>query len=263
MIDVQNLKKSYGNVQVLKGMNLHIPKEKITVILGRSGVGKSVLLRHISGLEEPDSGEIAIHGVPLFASIPSKREELLSDIGMLFQNAALFDSLTIAENVSFSLEHNPLLRQKIHPTNLSGIVDEALEKVGLQGFQPLYPSELSGGQKRRAALARLMVYEPNIILFDEPTAGLDPITAMQIYLLLAETQKRLHATCVVVTHDITAALAIGDFFAFHHDGIIAATGDKRTFFQDPHPVLRHLLRCSAIPSEWWPILHQKEVYLHS
>ena len=254
MIEVKNLYKSFNKVPVLKGLNLLFPKAQTTVILGRSGVGKSVLLKHISGLEAPDSGEILIRGQSLFSLSPEKKEDILADMGMLFQSSALFDSLTIGENVSFSLSHNPLTQKKIRTQDYAPLIDEALNSVGLSGFQKKYPSELSGGQRRRAALARLIVYRPSILLFDEPTTGLDPITSMQINMLIAETQRTLQATCVVVTHDIVAALTIGDYFAFHHDGIIVTNGDKKTFFQDNNPILRHMLKCALVPPEWWPTL---------
>lgn len=250
MINVQNIRKSYDDREVLKGLSLYIPRNKCTVILGRSGVGKSVLLRLISGLETPDSGDIFIDGVPLFASSPSEKEDLLANVGMLFQNGALFDSMTVGENVAFSLTHNPLLKNKVPPLELAKIIKDSLAEVGLEGYENKCPQDLSGGQRKRAALARLMVYRPSILLFDEPTSGLDPITAMQIYLLIAETQKELQATAIVVTHDITVALAVGDYFAFHHEGKIVASGDKQTFFQDQHPVLRHFLSCSQPTKEF-------------
>lgn len=252
MIEAKNIYKSFGPVEVLKGLSLHVRENSTTVILGRSGAGKSVLLRHISGLDEPDSGQIIIKGLPLYNIPIQQREELLSDIGILFQGSALFDSLSIEENVAFALNHNPRVRNKIKATECTNYVDEALTKVGLAGFQKAYPSELSGGQRRRAALARLIVYKPSILLFDEPTTGLDPITAMQISLLIRETQRALQATCVVVTHDINAALSIGDHFAFHQDGIISTTGDKHTFFQDNNPILRHMLRCATVPLQLSP-----------
>lgn len=249
MIDVQDVRKSYGNTEVLRGLSLHIPKNKTTVILGRSGVGKSVLLRLISGLESPNSGDIYINGQSLTSATGHQREAILSNVGMLFQNSALFDSMTIGENVAFSLTHNPLLRHTTNEKEIAHIVNEALTEVGLAGFESKYPASLSGGQRRRAALARLIVYRPSILLFDEPTSGLDPVTAMQIYLLLNETQKELQATSVVVTHDLIVALAVGDFFAFHHEGTIIAFGDKQSFFHNQNPVLRHFLNCSQPSKE--------------
>jgi len=258
MIEVKDLYKSFNKVAVIKGMSIQFPEAQTTIILGRSGVGKSVLLKHISGIEPPDSGEIIIKGKSLYALSPEEREHVLADMGMLFQSSALFDSLTIGENVAFSLVHNPLTQKKVKETDFPALVDQALTSVGLDGYHDKYPSELSGGQRRRAALARLIVYRPSILLFDEPTTGLDPITAMQINMLIAETQRALKATCIVVTHDIVAALTIGDYFAFHNEGIIVTSGDKKSFFQDNNPILRHMLRCALVPPEWWPVLQPNQ-----
>ena len=254
MIEVRDIYKSFGPVSVIKGLNMRFPEGKTTIILGRSGVGKSVLLKHISGIEPPDSGEVLIHNKSLFKLPQEERDLLLADMGMLFQSSALFDSLTIGENVAFSLTHNPVAQKKVQASEHQFLIDQALVSVGLDGYHNKYPAELSGGQRRRAALARLIVYRPSILLFDEPTTGLDPITSMQINMLIAETQRSLNATCIVVTHDIVAALTIGDHFAFHHDGVIVTSGDKKSFFQDNNPILRHMLRCSLVPPEWWPIL---------
>jgi len=254
MIEVKNLYKSFNNIPILKGMSVQFPENQTTIILGRSGVGKSVLLKHLSGIEPPDSGEIFIKGKSLYGISSEQREDLLSDMGMLFQSSALFDSLTIAENIAFSLAHNPLAQKRVKEEEYAALIDHALVSVGLDGYHNKYPSELSGGQRRRAALARLIVYRPSILLFDEPTTGLDPITSMQINMLIAETQRSLKATCIVVTHDIVAALTIGDYFAFHNEGIIVTCGDKKSFFQDNNPILRHMLRCALVPPEWWPVL---------
>lgn len=258
MIEAKNLYKSFDAVSVLKGLSMRFPEAKTTVILGRSGVGKSVLLKHIAGIDPPDSGEILIHGTSLYSLPTEQRENMLADMGMLFQSSALFDSLTIGENIAFSLTHNPLAKQRVKPSEHASLIDHALTSVGLSGFQGKYPSELSGGQRRRAALARLIVYRPSILLFDEPTTGLDPITSMQINMLIAETQRTLQATSIVVTHDIVAALTIGDYFALHHEGAIVTHGDKKSFFQDNNPILRHMLRCALVPPEWWPILQLNE-----
>ena len=254
MIEAKNLYKSFDAVSVLKGLNMQFPEAKTTVILGRSGVGKSVLLKHIAGIDPPDRGEIFIHGVSLYSLSPEQRETLLADMGMLFQSSALFDSLTIGENIAFSLTHNPLAKKRVKLSDHPALIEHALTSVGLSGCQDKYPSELSGGQRRRAALARLIVYRPSILLFDEPTTGLDPITSMQINMLIAETQRALQATSIVVTHDIVAALTIGDYFALHHDGVIVTHGEKKSFFQDNNPLLRHMLRCALVPPEWWPVL---------
>jgi phospholipid/cholesterol/gamma-HCH transport system ATP-binding protein len=256
LIKIQNVWKSYGDVTVLKGLSLNIPASKTTVILGRSGVGKSVLLRQIAGLEIPDTGEIEIEGVNAQTLTGKARNQHVATVGMLFQSSALFDSMSVEENVAFSLlHHHSSLDQK----SVQNYVDEALFKVGLEGFQKKYPSELSGGQKRRAALARLIVYKPRILLFDEPTTGLDPITASQIAALISETQKSLQGTAVVVTHDIVSALSIGDYFALHHEGLISVRGEREEFFSSKDPVLHQFIKSALMPEESVHLIQNAEV----
>jgi phospholipid/cholesterol/gamma-HCH transport system ATP-binding protein len=255
LIRVRNVWKSYEDLTVLKGITLHVPSDTTTVILGRSGVGKSVLLRQIAGLERPDEGAIEIEGVNLLTLEGKSRRQHLAKVGMLFQSSALFDSMTIEENVAFSLQHHDTATspdQKV----IQDAVDNALEKVGLEGYQKKFPSELSGGQKRRAALARLIVYEPHILLFDEPTSGLDPLTASHIASLIGKTQKSLKGTAVVVTHDIVSALSIGDHFALHHEGRITVTGSREEFFSSQDPVLHQFLKSALVPDEYAGLVHQ-------
>ncbi len=235
LITIRNLWKSYGELVVLKGLDLDIYEGETLVILGRSGVGKSVLLKQIIGLETPDEGEVTIDGV----SIAKKKEERPTKgqktMGMLFQGAALFDSMTVAENTAFYLTQNmpEMSREEIEQN-----VDQALQMVGLEEAKEKMPSELSGGMKKRAAIARLAAYHPSIILYDEPTTGLDPITAMQINHLIVKTQQQLKATSVVVTHDIRSALEVGDRLAFHHDGKILYIEPRDAFMEIEDPLLQ-------------------------
>lgn len=233
MIHVHDVWKSYGKLQVLKGLSLDIFHGETVVILGRSGVGKSVLLKQIIGLEMPDKGYVEIEGQPVTDLTKRTRRPHLKPMGMLFQGAALFDSMDIAENTEFYLRQHHSLSEK----ELENRVAEALEMVGLEGTQYKFPSELSGGMRKRAALARLIVYRPEIILYDEPTTGLDPMTAMQINTLIKQTQKKLNATSVVVTHDIRSALEVGDRLAFHHEGKVAFIAPKEEFVQIKDPLL--------------------------
>jgi phospholipid/cholesterol/gamma-HCH transport system ATP-binding protein len=239
--------KSYGGNSILKGLSLQIAPSAITVILGRSGVGKSVLLRHIAGLETVDDGEIEIDGSPISTLTEKERSSVFRQVGMLFQSSALFDSMTVEENVAFSLQHqeDPLPNSTIYEE-----VRLALEKVGLQEFHKKYPSDLSGGQKRRAALARLIVYKPKVLLFDEPTTGLDPITAHHIALLISETQRLLDATVIVVTHDIPAALTVGKYFALHHEGVIRLFGEKDEFFSSRDEILQSFMKSCIVPDQY-------------
>lgn len=235
MIHVHDLWKRYGSLEVLKGLNLDIFEGETLVILGRSGVGKSVLLKQVLGIEKPDRGYVEIDGKRVDDVAPSLLHVELLKMGMLFQGAALFDSLDVGENTAFYLrQHEPELRDK----EIKERVHEALKMVALEGIEKKMPSELSGGMRKRAALARLIVYRPSIILYDEPTTGLDPITSMQINELINKTQTELNATSIVVTHDIRSALEVGDRLAFHHDGKIEHVAAKDDFFKIDDPLLQ-------------------------
>jgi phospholipid/cholesterol/gamma-HCH transport system ATP-binding protein len=239
MIDIQEIYKSFGEQAVLKGLSIQIPEGKTLVILGRSGVGKSVLLKHIIGLTKPDSGKIFIDGIEITALTPQKLQNSRLSMGMLFQGAALFDSMNIEENVGFYLSQhpNPRTLKPFSAEYISTKVKEALQMVGLSGVEKKYPSELSGGMRKRAALARLIVYRPKLILYDEPTTGLDPITSMQINQLICQTQKELGATSIVVTHDLTSALVVGDYIALHHEGRLSFMAEAKEFLNQKHPII--------------------------
>jgi phospholipid/cholesterol/gamma-HCH transport system ATP-binding protein len=268
MISVQDVWKSYNSIPVLKGLTLHVPAGKTLIILGRSGVGKSVLLRLITGLEKPDKGFIQIDGQTISAL---KRADLLTvmkQFGMLFQSSALFDSLTVGDNVGFYLtEHND--ENCYSKSQIDDLVHDSLKKVGLEGMQAKMPSELSGGQKRRAALARLLIYRPKIMLCDEPTTGLDPITAMQINELIASTHNELKATTVIVTHDLQSALTLGDFFALHHDGKIISVDTRESFLQSSNPLIIEFLQNAIISAEYTSMIKKnpksllKEILNHA
>ena len=255
MIRASNVWKSYEGVTVLRGLSLTAPQSKITVILGRSGVGKSVLLRQIAGLETPDTGTIEIEGQNVLELQGKEREQCLRNIGMLFQSSALFDSMSIEENVAFPiLHHTP--SASLEQDDVRTAVHEALMKVGLEGYQKKFPSELSGGQKRRAALARLIVYAPKYLLFDEPTAGLDPLTSSHIADLIIKTHQECKGVSVVVTHDMVCALKIGDYFALHHEGQIAVAGNKEEFFSSKEPALHEFLTSALVPDTYAQLIQK-------
>lgn len=246
-IVVNDVWKGYGDVQVLKGLSLEIPQGTTTVILGRSGVGKSVLLRQILGIELPDKGYIEVNGQRISAMSESERYEAIKCMGMLFQGAALFDSMNVGENVAFYLRQH---KRELRESDIQDMVAEALTMVNLKDAQKKMPSDLSGGMRKRAALARLIVYNPDIILYDEPTTGLDPITAGNINELILRTQEKCRATSVVVTHDLISAMKVGNTIAFHHEGKIYFSAPKDQFLASQDPVIKAFLANAILPEQY-------------
>ncbi|OGQ56879.1 MAG: ABC transporter ATP-binding protein [Deltaproteobacteria bacterium RIFCSPLOWO2_02_FULL_53_8] len=237
MINIIDLKKSFGAKKILDGVNLTIEKGQITVILGRSGVGKSVLIKHIVGLLRPDSGKILFEDMELTAMKEHDFNEVLKRFGMLFQGAALFDSMTVAENVGFPLrEHTDL-----SDADILKAVQEKLHRVGLVGIEDMMPAELSGGMKKRVGLARAIVMDPEIVLFDEPTTGQDPIMSDSVADLILETQRALKTTYVIISHDIALALKVADKIAMLHEGRIIAEGTSDEMRRTDNPMLRQFL----------------------
>lgn len=234
-------------MEVLKGLNIDIFNGETVVILGRSGVGKSVLLRQIIGLESPDRGYVEIDGIQMTDVLDYQKSKASKRMGMLFQGSALFDSMNVSENTAYYLlQHEPHLSEK----EIKERVSQALKMVGLEGTEEKMPSDLSGGMRKRAALARLIVYHPQIILYDEPTTGLDPITSMQINELINQTQQELKATSVVVTHDIKSAMSIGDRLAFHHDGVIQLVAPKEEFLKTDDPTIKAFFANAILTNEY-------------
>lgn len=242
MIKIRNLHKRFKSLKVLSGLDLDIQEGETLVILGPSGAGKSVLLKQIIGISKPDEGSVEVDGVNICSLAGPSLLRAVKRMGMLFQGGALFDSMTIEENTGFYLsEHtDPTTGKKVEKPEIKRRVDEALHMVGLDGTQEKMPSELSGGMRKRAALARLIVYRPKVLLYDEPTTGLDPITSMQINELIVKTKKELKATSIVVTHDISSALYVGDRLALLREGKIAYSGDPNTFIQIDDPIIAFL-----------------------
>jgi phospholipid/cholesterol/gamma-HCH transport system ATP-binding protein len=237
MIEVRDLWKSFGGNQVLKGVSLQVMPGTTTVILGGSGSGKTVLMKHIMGLFKPDRGEVLVDGQDVTRMDRRELSHFRTRMGMVFQSSALFDSLTVFENVAFPLrEHTKLPEEEI-----AGLVKEKLGVVELHGVEEKFPAELSGGMRKRVALARAIVREPKIVLYDEPTTGLDPLTTESVDEMIIGAREKLGVTSVVISHDIGSTFHIGDHVAMLHDGRIVEEGspDKLRNSQEPHT--RHFL----------------------
>ncbi len=220
MIEIRNLKKKINYKSVLKGVNLNIEDGKITVIIGRSGCGKTVLVKHIIGLMKPDSGEILMDGKRIDNLSHKEWNVIRKNFAMLFQGSALFDSMSVFQNLALPLfEHTELPLADIKKK-----VEEKLSLVGMSGMQEKMPSELSGGMKKRVGLARAIIMEPKYIIYDEPTTGLDPITAETVDNLIIKLKSELKLTSLVVTHDIQSVYKIADKVAMLHNGMIIFTG---------------------------------------
>lgn len=226
---------------MLRGLDLEIQTGETLVIIGRSGCGKSVLLKHLIGIMEPDEGTVVIDGVDIFSLSQDELDKFRLKLGMLFQGAALFDSLTVRENVGFSLyEHTQL-----PPDVIAEKVDEKLRLVGLAGIGDHQPASLSGGMKKRVGLARAICYDPKIILYDEPTTGLDPIMADGINELIREMHEKLRITSVAVTHDIKSAYKVATRIAMLYEGEIIGVGTPEEIRNTQDPVIRQFITGSA------------------
>jgi phospholipid/cholesterol/gamma-HCH transport system ATP-binding protein len=231
VIRIRGLKKRLGTKQVLDGLDLDLEDGQTMVVIGRSGTGKSVLLKHIIGLMVPDEGSIEIEGENIVGMSEMRLNEVRMRFGMLFQSSALFDSLTVGENVGLALREHRLKS----PEEIRRIVTERLEWVDLKGAEDMKPASLSGGMRKRVGLARAIAMDPEYILYDEPTTGLDPITGDAINDLILSMQRRLGVTSVVVTHDMASAFKVGDMLAMLHGGrvIFRGTPDEMRATADP------------------------------
>ncbi len=239
LIEIVDLYKSFGSNHVLRGLNLDIDEGTTVVILGASGSGKSVLLKHIIGLLHPDAGKVLVDGVDVTHLKGRELDELREKFGMVFQGSALFDSMSVFENVAFPLrEHQKhLSQQEIHD-----IVESKLRVVGLEGVDEVFPAELSGGMRKRVALARAIAREPKIVLYDEPTTGLDPITTDSVNDMIETARKELGVTSVVISHDIGSALRIADVVAVLHEGVIVERSTPEELRHSRHPQVRAFLQ---------------------
>lgn len=239
MIEIVGLKKAFGSNQVLKGVDLSVPAGTTTVILGGSGSGKSVLMKHMIGLLKPDEGKVLIDGEEITALRGRELDRVRSKFGMVFQMAALFDSMTVLDNVAFPLREH---RKDLSEAEVRRIVAEKLKIVGLVGIEEKYPAELSGGMRKRVGLARAIVLDPKIVLYDEPTTGLDPITTDYVDQMILDAKRELGVTSVVISHDIGSAFKVADTIAFLHHGVIVESGPPAEVRNSNHPHVREFLQ---------------------
>jgi len=238
VIKVEGLRKSFHGQPVLRGIDLEVPDGSITVIIGRSGGGKSVFLKHLLGLLRADSGRIEVGGVDLARLSGRRLDEVRKRYGVVFQGGALFDSMTCRDNVAFPL------REKLHlpRPEIDKRVDVALERVGLAGIGDKYPEEVSGGMRKRVAIARALITEPEIVFFDEPTTGLDPVLVNTIHHLILELHRRSRFTAVMVSHEIPEIFEIADRVGMLHEGRIVEIGPPATIRGSQNPIVRQFIQ---------------------
>ncbi|MGA9981767.1 MAG: ABC transporter ATP-binding protein [Candidatus Sulfotelmatobacter sp.] len=241
VIAVVDLHKSFGSQHVLKGVSLAVKRGETLAVLGRSGTGKSVLLRLIIGLEKPDSGSILLHGQDIAGLALDQMGEIRKKMGFLFQHAALYDSLTVEQNVAFPLQHH---RKGMSKRDLADHVRQLLVEVGMDYALAKMPSDISGGMQKRVGLARALALEPDILLLDEPTAGLDPISSGEIDDLILKLQQEHHMASIVVTHDLHSAKTIADRLALLNEGEVVIEGDFEELQQSDIPFVKEFLRHS-------------------
>lgn len=242
---VRDLHKSFGALHVLRGVSMDFPRGRTTVVMGPSGCGKSVLLKHLVALERPDQGQVWFHGIRVDERRERDLVEVRKRIGFLFQQGALFDSLTVGENVAFPLQEHGLS----HEGPRDPRVRQTLRMVGLEEKADQMPADLSGGQRKRVALARAIVLRPEVVLYDEPTTGLDPITSDVINELILKLAEELGITSVVVTHDLASAFKVADRMVMLHQGTVRLEGDPSAFRGSSDPVVERFLKGQANPEE--------------
>lgn len=241
MIEITHLHKSFGNHVILNDMNLTVKEGETKVIIGRSGTGKSVLLKNIIGILHPDAGSIKIHGTEVTTLGEREYNKIRMQMGMVFQGGALFDSMNVAENVAFVLNEFMSLDKKV----VRARVERCLGMVGLAGIEEMMPSELSGGMRKRVSLARVLCMEPRIIFYDEPTTGVDPITADAINNLIVDLRHKLKVTSIVVTHDMNSAYKVADHIVMLYHGQVVAEGTPQEIQSTKHPVVRQFINGEA------------------
>ncbi|MFT5207079.1 MAG: phospholipid/cholesterol/gamma-HCH transport system ATP-binding protein [Candidatus Omnitrophota bacterium] len=241
IIQVRNLKKSFGGRAVLKGVNLDVFRGETMVIMGGSGCGKSTLLRHVIGQVKPDEGTISLLGKDVASLNPTEKDKLRLKFGMSFQSSALFDSMTVGENVALPLKEHTDLDASV----IKIVVKMKLELVGLTGFEDLIPSQLSGGMRKRVGIARAIVMDPELVFYDEPTAGLDPVMTAVVDKLIMDLSKKLNITSMVVTHDMKSVFRIADRIMMLHMGEVLQIGTPDEIRQSDNAILKQFVEGDA------------------
>jgi phospholipid/cholesterol/gamma-HCH transport system ATP-binding protein len=243
-IELQNLHKSFrdGRDQILRGINLDFPRGKLTYILGPSGTGKSVTLKHILGLLAPDQGKVLVFGQDLSDLDSSDKIRFREKFGMVFQNSALFDDMTVFENVAFPLREHTRMSEEEIAREVTGV----LTTLGMNGPYDKFPNEISGGMRKRVGIARAIVRKPEILLYDEPTTGLDPYTRITVDELIEKIKTELKLTSIVISHDIPSALRLADKIVFLDQGLVAFEGGAKEFVESTHPGIRRFLDADLV-----------------
>jgi len=237
MIEIRGLTKTFRSQRVIDDLDLSVVEGKITIVMGPTGTGKSVLLKHVLGLLRPDSGQILVEGQDIVAMGEAELTEVRKKYGVCFQDSALFDSMSVGENVGFPFTiHTDLTREQI-----AAEVSSLLREVGLAGIEDKMPAQLSGGMRKRVGLARALALSPKVLLFDEPTTGLDPVMTSAINTLIKQVQTRTGATSLVISHDIKGAFTLADYMALLYDGKIAFYGTPEDFRTTPDPLVRQFV----------------------
>jgi phospholipid/cholesterol/gamma-HCH transport system ATP-binding protein len=238
VIKVVGVRRSFGEQEVLRGLDLEIATGEILVVIGRSGGGKSVLLKHLIGLLRPDSGHIFVDDIDITRLGRNALDRIRERYGVVFQGGALFDSMSVYDNVAFPLREKTRLRT----AEIRQRVEEKLAQVGLEGMGAKNPAEISGGMRKRVAIARALVTEPEVVFFDEPTTGLDPILVNTIHHLIVELHRKFRFTAIVVSHEIPEIFQIADRVAMLHDGVIVDSGTPGAIQASPNPIVQQFIR---------------------
>lgn len=237
IIEINGLRKTFGGLEVLKGVDLSVMEGKTTVIVGGSGQGKSLIIKHILGLIRPDSGSVRVNGKEMSNIGKKDLKEIRMDFGVLFQNSALFDSMTVYDNIALPLRERTHMSEK----EISGIVNDKIEMMDIVGSNEKYPAQLSGGMKKRVGLARALVLKPKIIFFDEPTTGLDVAKSNEIYRIFFRTQQQLKYTAVIVSHDVPKIFKLADYVTLLHNGVIQGCLSPEEFQLSDDPIIKEFV----------------------